>query len=335
MKILFSSNKNPHFFTITEYIKSALDKVSECRFFEDRNFFLPGRIRDRVASLQKWDLSRINRNLISEAKKFKPEVLLQTGGHRIFPQTIKAIKDLGVKTVLWTIDFPTDFEPVIASAPVYDFVFTGGSEAYEILKPYNIKNLYWLPFACDTDFHKPTQVTQGDKAKYACDIVFIGSFYQNRLELLEQISDFDLGVWGPGWEKVPGKSPLKKRIRRAGGVKPQEWVKIYSSSKVCLVIHYQDGKILSYQASPKVYEILACRRFLLVDNQKDVLSLFADGKHLAIFKDIKELREKIRYYLDNPGEREIVAKQGYDEVVEKHTFINRIKEMLSIVNRGG
>ena len=296
---------------------------------------MPGRIRDRFAVLQKWDLSRLNRKLIREVNKFKPDILLQTGGHRIFPETIKLIKSMGVKTVLWTIDFPTDFVPVIESAPAYDFVFTGGTEAYELLKPYNIKNIYWLPFACDTTFHKPAQLTQAEKVKYASDIVFIGSFYQNRQEALEQISDFDLGVWGPGWEKVPDSSPLKKCVKRAGGVKPDEWTKIYSSSKICVVIHYHDGKTLCYQASPKVYEILACRCFLLVDNEKDVNSLFVDGKHLAVFKGIKDLREKIRYYLDNPGEREIIAGQGYDEVIQKHAYINRVKEMLSIVNRGG
>ncbi len=112
-------------------------------------------------------------------------------------------------------------------------------------------------------------------------------------------------------------------------------MRIYSSAKMAVVIHYQDGRTPCYQASPKVYEMLACRCFLLSDSQPDVLSLFKDGEHLAVFRDIAELREKIRYYLENVKEREKIASEGCIEVARKHTYAHRIKEMLSIVTARG
>ncbi len=335
MKILFSTTNNPHFVTIAEYTERALMKMGEVYFFDDRNFIIPGRIRKRISFLHQWDLSRINNELIRTIDKFKPDVFLEAGGHRIKVETVIRIKKKGIKTALWTIDYPRGFKPIIESAPFYDFVFTGGSEAYEILKNCNIKNLYFLPFACDPDYAYPMEVNEEERNSYGSDIVFVGSYYPNRLEILEKISDFNLSVLGPGWNKVPSNSPLNKCIKKTYGVSCEEWRKIYSSSKIALAVHYQDGKIPCYQASPKVYEVLACKCFLLSDNQKDVVKLFKPGRHLDIFNNIDDLRRKLNYYLSKPEERKAIAEKGWKEVISKHTYLHRIKKMFDIIyNRG-
>ena len=331
MKIIFSSNKNPHFVTITEYIERALKETSEVYFFDDRNFIIPGRVRKRVSFFQSWDLSRINNNLIRTVDKFRPNIFLEVGGHRILPDTVKKIKKMKIKTILWTIDPPRDFEPIIESAPFYDFVFCGGSEAIEILKKCNIKNLYFLPFACDPEYAHPVEVSNEEKEFYGSDVVFVGSYYPNRLEILEKISDFNLSVWGPGWDRIPKNSPLKKRIKKTCGVSYKEWRRIYSSCKIALTIHYQDGKTLCYQASPRVYEVLACRCFLLSDRQRDVINLFEPKQHLDVFSDVSELREKINYYINNEEERKTIAERGFKEVINRHTYFHRITQMLGVV----
>ena len=92
--------------------------------------------------------------------------------------------------------------------------------------------------------------------------------------------------------------------------------------------------IFCHQASPRVYEALACRSFLLVDDQKDVKSLFQDRKHLVIFKETEDLRQKITYYLNQSDERKKIASQGYEEIVHKHTYLHRIQEMFSVIEAG-
>ncbi len=239
MKILFSSNKNPQFLTITEYIEKAF-KSSGCEllFFDNRDFIIPGRIRNRLPFLNNLDLMRINNKLVTAIKSYKPHILLEAGGHRILPDTLKKIKRHGILTALWTIDPPLDFEPLRKAAPCYDFVFTGGSEAYDILKENGIKNLRCLPFACDPDLHKPQILSENDQKLYGADISFVGSvhpgLYPFRIKFLESIADLDLAVWGPGSSSIPQDSPLKKRIR-GEKTPPDAWTKIYSASKIVLV----------------------------------------------------------------------------------------------------
>jgi spore maturation protein CgeB len=349
MKILFCGYHNPHFITITEYIERAIEKLGHTLIaFDDREFIFPGRLRDEFNFLQKFDSNRLNKRLLETVHESMPDLLFVTGGHRVLPDTVKECKKQGIKTALWTIDAPGDFSPIIKASPYYDYVFCGGTEAITLLEKANIKNARWLPFACDSQIHRTVEITPEEKNKYGADIAFVGSFYPNREKVLEQLVetkpksrsggiDFDLGIWGPGWEKLPKKSPLKNCIR-GNQLKPDEWIKIFCSAKIVIVIHYKDleGKILCYQASPKVYEALACKTFVITDAQKDVLSIFKPGKHLVSFKTIKELKELIKYYLQAPEEREKIARQGYEEVITKHTYAHRINEMLKIIgtNKG-
>ena len=337
IKVLFSSNRNPLFETFTDYIEKAFKEIRcETIFFENRDFIIPGRIRDRFNFLHKFDIKMLNKRLLDIAKTFKPDLFLEDGGWNILPDTIDALKKMGVKTALWTNDVPFNFGPIIISAPYYDFVFTAGTEAVEILKDYNVKNLRWLPFACDPDFHKPVKVSVEEKEKYGSDICFVGSgtigIYEKRRDILEKLVDFDLGIWGTGWDNISKESSLNKFVR-GFHTKPIEWVKVFSASKIALCIHYHDysGKIPCYQASPKVFEALACGSFLLVDDQKDILSLFKDGEHLVIYKDVDDLRAKVLYYLNNETERKRIAENRRREVLEKHTYKHRIKSILDTI----
>lgn len=337
MKVLFSSNRNPLFETFTDYIEKAFkEEGCDLMFFENRDFIIPGRIRDKMALLHKLDLKMLNNRLLKMAESFKPDLFLEDGGWNILPNTIQTMKGMGIKTVLWTNDTPKIYEPIIESAPYYDYVFTTDSGYIELFIQNNVKNYGMLNFACDPDFHKPVTLNDKDIEKYECDISFVGSgtpkFYPNRRTILESLTHFNLGVWGPGWDTLPDTSPLKKCIR-GGHVRVSEWVKIYSASKIAICIHFQSlpGKPKTYQATTKVFEILACGVLLIVDEQKDVLSLFKPGEHLVIFKDIDDLREKVSYYLKHPDEARRIAENGRKEVLSKHTYRHRVREILEKV----
>lgn len=333
MKILFCGYHNPNFETMSEYIEKAIVSLGHTLVvYDDRQFLLPGRLRDRIRFLHDLDLRRLNDRLVALVRKTKPDICIFSGGNRILTGHVAKIRNLGTTAVLWTADAPHDPSPIFESAPYYDFIFTSGTEMLELLKGRGIGNLHWLPFACDPEYHHPIDIIAEEYKKYGSDIAFVGSFYPNRMKIFEKIADLDIGIWGPGWQNVPAGSPLKKRIKRAGNIKPEEWVRILSAANIIITAHYQDDKVPCYQASPKVYETLACRRFFLVDDQKDVRALFEDGKHLVVFKDTADLRAKIKYYLANSDKSSEIAENGYNEVMRKHTYVHRVKKMMSIIS---
>ncbi|MBN2571054.1 MAG: glycosyltransferase [Ignavibacteriales bacterium] len=340
MKVILSSNKNPYIETFTEYIHKAFEEnFCETKFFENRNFIIPGRIRDRIHALHLFDLERMNRQLIKLCQSFKPDLFLEAGGWNILPETIVKLKTMGIITALWTIDPPRIFQEIINVSPYYDFVFCQGTEAVEILIKYRKEHLYWMPFACDPDIHKPVSLSLREQEKYKSDICFVGSgwtsLYPERHQYLEQLADFNLSIWGPGWfeSKNQKLSPYIKQ----GFTKPEEWIKIFSAAKIVFHSHFTDpeGEIPCYQASPRVYEVLACEALLLVDNQPDVLALFEDREHLVVFRSEQELQNLAKYYLENETERKQIAKKGKEFVLKKHTFKHRVKEILTIIENNG
>jgi spore maturation protein CgeB len=209
-------------------------------------------------------------------------------------------------------------------------VFCGGTEAQEIFEKRGMHNTKWLPFACSPEFQSPRSLNESDKSAYENDIVFVGSFYPNRWDVLKKLNGYNLGIWGPYWSKAHCESFGTLSINNIQ-LEHTEWIKIFAAAKIVIVLHFQDAKIPCYQASPKVYEALACKSFVLVDRQKDVFSLFEDGVHLVSFKDEIDLKKKIDFYLKNSNKRKRIAAKGYEEVLKKHTYTHRIKHMLSLI----
>ncbi len=333
MKTLLSGHHNPHFPTITEYIEAAIRNVGhELVIFEDRQHTIPGRIRKLFPILNRFDLKTINRRMLLLAQETKLDVAIVTGGHRVFPETVKSLRDRGVVCILWTIDPPLNFRPILNVAPFYDQIFCQGTEGIELLEGAGIRGARWLPMACDPDWHYPLECSPFERESYGSDVVFVGSYYPERAKLFERLSGLDLAIWGPGWDSLNGHSPLHRCIRGAHTM-PGEWLKIYSASKIVLATHYQDpqGRFPVYQASPRVFEALACGAFVICDRQRDVFSLFEEGTHLVSFHDSDDLVEKVKYYLEHPAERSAIAARGRTECLAKHTYVHRIQDLLSII----
>lgn len=335
MKTLIVSYHNPNFVNTTHYREKAIEYLGhELITFDDRSFMIPGRIREKIKTLHDWDLKRLNQELMTKVKQLKPDVCFVIGGQRTLPETVARIRQLGVKIALWTTDVPEDFENILAAAPHYDHLFCAGTEAVDIFNAKGFNRNSWVPFACDPFYHKPVALTESEKKEYGHDAVFVGSCYPNRAQQLESIADLDIAIWGPYWDELDDQSKLKAKCVSVK-MNYDQWVKIYSAAKIVLVTHYYNPQVPCHQASPKLFEAMACGSFVLVDDQKDVRALFQDGKQVVFFKDAQDLRDKIQYYAAHDKERNVIAQEGQREVLNKHNYRHRFQQMLKILGIEG
>jgi spore maturation protein CgeB len=341
MKILFSGYHNPNNIAQTEYVERAILQLGhELETYDYRQHVIPYRISSKLPFLYRWDMNRLNNRLIKLVNHFKPDIFLVNWGGTFFPEIITEIsKRFKVTTINWLVDFPGGpgvLETAIKVVPAYDYFFAQSTDALEVHAKHGNKGGMWLNAACDPDIQKPLDLSEEENVKYGSDICFVGSMYPERAELFETLTDFDIGIWGPGWDQLDTASPLKKYIR-GGSVTPDIWVKIYNASKI--VVNYMgsyggeadEDKI--YQASPRVFETLCCGSFQIVDEKRDVVALFNPGEHLVCFKEIHEVKELVKYYLNHPQERKEIANKGHNEVLAKHTWAHRIEEMLKAIGK--
>ena len=312
----------------------------ELETYDYRQHVIPYRISERLPFLHRWDMNRLNDVLLRCVSRFRPDIFLVNWGGTFYPETITEIRNrYNAITINWLSDFPGGtgvLETAIKVVPFYDCFFAQSTDALEVHKKHGNKGGMWLNAACDPDIHKPLELTDEEQRKYGCDICFVGSMYPERVELFETLMDFNIGIWGPGWERLDIHSPLKKHIR-GGSISPDIWVKIYNASKIVInyMGHYgediKEDKVT--QASPRVFETLGCGSFQIVDGKRDVLALFKSGEHLVCFKKIREVKELVKYYLDHPQECKEIAQKGHREVLEKHTYVHRIKELLKAIEK--
>ena len=328
MKILFVSNINPHFHNTNYYRCRALEALGhDVEFFNVARHLLPGRVSKVLPFLKRMEEARLNDQLIDVLRHGHFDLCLVVGGDSVLPLTVRRLQSLMVPSVLWTTDvlLPHNGRNIVAAAPVYDYVFCAGTEAVKALGPQVAA--VWLPFACDPACHAPQTLAPEDVALYGRDIVFCGSYYPHRAQVLEALAGYDIGIWGPLWGRLASGSRL---VSKAQDVRLDftVWTRIYTAAKIVVVVHYQDGKTPCYQASPKLFEAMACGAFVLCDDQPDARALFHDQEHVVFFKDAEDLKRKVDYFLVHPLERVRISASGQREVLEKHTYRHRMHEIV-------
>jgi spore maturation protein CgeB len=96
-------------------------------------------------------------------------------------------------------------------------------------------------------------------------------------------------------------------------------------------IHF--NRNISDDLNYRTFETLGCKTFLLTNETPGLKDLFDIGDHLVTYDSVFDLLEKINYYLNNEKERELITNNGYDHVIKNHTFLERMKEFINIINK--
>ncbi len=104
---------------------------------------------------------------------------------------------------------------------------------------------------------------------------------------------------------------------------------IFSNSKINLNITLRS----IYSGIPlRAMDIFANGGFLLSNFQSDFLIHFTPDEDFVYFGDKGDLIEKVEFYLRNDGERERIAKNGYEKVCREHSYKVRFEEIFKVVS---
>ena len=84
----------------------------------------------------------------------------------------------------------------------------------------------------------------------------------------------------------------------------------------------------------RVFDVLACRGFLLTNYQEEIALNFEDGVELVMYSDVADLVAKAEYYLKHEDERLAIADNGYEKVKKVFTFDRQMEKILNELNAG-
>ncbi len=275
------------------------------------------------------DLRIFSQRVYKFAKTYAPDILLIYGSnYYILPSFLKKIKEkLSTRILLWegNIQFWRWFQSEALN--YYDLCFVADSHLLPILMgPAQKRHAYLLGAGCDPDEHFEPVLSECDQENYGAEVSFVGSGFPNRIKLFENLTEFDLKLWGRFWDQSPKLTP-HFTDQPVYGIRK---CKIYSASKISINLQNPISQINGI--SCRVFEILACGGFPLTENKKDLSLYFDVGKEIVAYDNADDLKKKIRYYLDHPDERAEIARRGRERVLREHTYKHRMQKMLGIIN---
>ena len=289
--------------------------------------------REQLSIAKSIQNKKMNIALINKVKQYRPDIMLVLMGDDIFAETLEEVKKQGVITANWFTDTVIDPRlqriPFIKNTPFhYDYFFIYDDE--DVLNSIRIDApcVKSIPLACNPSIHKTINLSEQEKKQYGNQVCFVGSLNSTREELLNSLSDFDLGIWG-NWEK---ENPQLKKFYREKNVYFQEATKIYNASDITLDIHIFFGTSnKAFDINPRVFEAAGCGAFVLTNENAYLSKLFEIDKEIVCYRDENELNEKIKYYLKHPQERKAIAQRAQQRVYRDHTYEKRLQKIISVI----
>jgi len=346
----------PNFYGIDKSIKSVFESFGfEVTLKNTRNKLEPVEslslklakavpfVSEALRPITKHFLDRDNEEYLSLIRKSKPDVFFVIKGETISPETLRIIKnEMKIPCVIYHWDCPfysytghvvdIDRKSNFANGMhFYDHIFSHDTYYVDQIKARGARNVSYLPLATDPYQFKEVDVSEQERLEFGYDVCFVGSPLPNRIEVLESLRGFNLGVFGDGWNmwhKLRFKKTPDYYKGRATGEKV---LKIYRSSKIVLNIHGPEAK---FGVNTRTFDIPACGAFELTDYKPEMDRLFTPGEEIVYYKTPDELKRLVRFYIENPEKRRSVVEKGRTKVLESHTWHYRMREVADMINTG-
>jgi len=288
---------------------------------------------ERLEYLEHSFLQVVAQAILSKAETFQPDLVLAMAQAPLTRQCLKRLRQAGIPSVMWFVEDFRLFTYWEGYAPHYDaFAVIQKEPLLSKLAAIGQKNALYLPLAADPKFHSPLELTPVEKRQWGSDVGFLGAGYPNRRMAFKELMLTGLKIWGSDWE---GDEVLARLVQRGGErISSEDAVKIFNATAVNLNLHSSvEAKELvpgGDFVNPRTFELAMCGAFQLVDRRELLPELFAPDE-LATFTDMQGLKDGLRRFLDNPGEREGYARRARERALKDHTYQARMQALLAFL----
>ena len=298
---------------------------------------------DFMTLLQKYGKARMNSMLIETAENYKPDLLFSIlFSDEIEQDTIRTITSSGIITLNWFCDDHWRFDNFSRYyAPHFSYVTTTASDSlpkYQEINYYNVIKTQW---ACNHFLYKPE-----NKAQKIYDVSFIGQPHGSRRDVIQslQLSGINIKTFGSGWShssrvsqddmiKIFSQSKINLNLSNASSNKKTFKGRLKKNSRQFLPFslwrHFLDVREEGQQIKGRNFEVPGCGGFMLTGEADNLTDYYREGEEIVVFRSMKDLREKIKFYLHNDSERIRVAENGYKRTVNEHTYAHRFADILN------
>jgi len=280
-------------------------------------------------------------NIIKEKIKiFHPDILFVYKGVFVLLETLKFAKERGCKLVMFYPDVSMTAHGgnIPKCIPLYDLIFTTKTFGItDMESTFGVKNTKFIPHGFDPEIHRPLMINNIDKENFGCDASFIGTWSPKKEEWLtilkEQCPDIDLKIWGNQWHKAHS-SVIGSSIQGQPVVGDLYSLAI-QSSKINLGILSEkvSGASSGDLITSRTFHITGASGFLLHERNEESVLYYKEDVEAGFFSGPDEMVAKVKWFLDNPIDRERIRLAGYERAQKDHSLDNRAQTIIDHINK--
>ena len=265
--------------------------------------------------------------LVTRALRVQPDVVIVVSGMYLHPDVLVLMRRAGLKVAILFTESPYDDEQQARLLPWCQLAWTNERRSAS-------PTVRYLPHAWNPEVHWPG--APSDDSVPAHDVVFVGTGFQERIDLLAAVdwTGIDFGLYGY-WEMLRKNDPLRAHLR-GGYVENGYASMLYRRAKVGLNLYRTSkgfGKdaprIAPVQAeslNPRAYELAAAGCFTVSDARAEIPEVF--GELVPTFSAADELRPLLERWLgDDEARRAACAR--LPGAVAAHTWQQRARQVTS------
>jgi hypothetical protein len=230
------------------------------------------------------------------------DVVLVVSAMYLHPDIFVLLKRAGIRVAVLFTESPYDDERQQKILPFVDCAWTN-----EITSAKN--GVRYLKHAYRPAVHGVTGTS--DDSIEAHDVVFVGTGFQERLDMLQGVdwTGIDLGLYGDAWSLLGPRAKVRKYIR-GGSVDNDATAILYRKAKIGLNLYRRSkgfGKHApmigaAHSLNPRAYELAATGCFTLSEYRPEVTETF--GPLVPTFETPQQLGDLVRQWLADDAGRE-------------------------------
>ncbi len=154
-------------------------------------------------------------------------------------------------------------------------------------------------------------------------------YRQKMVDSLLKAGFKNIKLWGRGWEDNEKYAPYSMGVAENG----KELSLIYQCSKIVL------GNNIMTTAAARAWETMLSGGFYMSNyippeyDVCDIRKIMKEDEEIVIFKNFKDLADKVQYYLDNEDERKRMIELDNRIANEKMTFEVLCKKMIDFISK--
>lgn len=302
-------------------LKPALEKFGTVRHYDWFDEF-----NHQDKDWRKTGKALMNRALLEKFSRWIAEdradvIFMYVSGELVEPDTLSALREFGIPMINLALNDKEHFVGKIRSGRAFgsrdicryfDLCWTSTEDALVKYLVEGARPIY-LPEGANPEIHKPYDLEK------TIDVSFVGQCYGNRAAVINELLRRGIAVeaYGHGWPR--------------GALPVEDMVKLYSRSKINLGFGGVESHPDTFCLKGRDFEVPMSGGLYLTEDHPELSNAFRIGEEILAYSGIEDLAQKIRHYLQHPGEADTIRKKGRGRALREYTWEARFGKIFQLI----